>query len=183
MRYLVLNLFLLITLTGCGADWFPAPKILPVSITTTTLPAATVGTAYSQTLAASGGILPYTWTTASGTPPAGLTISNAGVISGTPTTGGDSLFTVKVSDSSSPVQTATKALDIKVTQTLAAGATVTLTSGQSVLVPSGTTVTVNGGTPQTVSGDNTTTTTSAGAVVSVPATATGAADNTVVANP
>src|SRR5213079_39352 len=43
-----------------------------LSITTASLPAGTVGVAYSQALAASGGTSPYTWTMASGTLPAGL---------------------------------------------------------------------------------------------------------------
>jgi len=55
-----------------------------VAVTTGALPAAAVGTAYSQALAASGGIPPYTWSLSSGTLPACLTLSSAGVISGTP---------------------------------------------------------------------------------------------------
>ena len=66
-------------------------------ITTTTLPGGTVGTAYSQTLAATGGITPYSWSISSGTLPAGLSIgSSTGLISGTPTTPGTSNFTVRV---------------------------------------------------------------------------------------
>src|SRR5207244_12473517 len=41
----------------------------PVSITTATVPAGTVGVAYSTTLAAAGGAQPYTWTTADVLPP------------------------------------------------------------------------------------------------------------------
>ena len=46
-----------------GASSVPAPLV----ITTTTLPAGTVGTAYSTTLAATGGVSPYSWS-ASGLP-------------------------------------------------------------------------------------------------------------------
>ena len=67
-------------------------------ITTTTLPAGTVGTAYSQALAATGGTTPYIWTIAAGTLPAGLTLSSAGVLGGTPTTAGSATFTVRVTD-------------------------------------------------------------------------------------
>ena len=57
-----------------------------LTLTTTSLPAATLNTAYSATLAASGGVAPYTFTLANGTTlPAGLTLSAAGAISGTPT--------------------------------------------------------------------------------------------------
>ena len=58
-----------------------------LTITTTSLPNGTVGTAYSQTLAATGGATPYTWSVYSGSLPAGLSLgSSTGTISGTPTT-------------------------------------------------------------------------------------------------
>jgi hypothetical protein len=70
----------------------------PPVITTTTLPGGTVGQAYNQTLQASGGILGLTWTLSGGSLPAMLSLSPAGVISGTPTNTGTSNFTVRVSD-------------------------------------------------------------------------------------
>lgn len=54
-----------------------------VSISTATLPAGTVGKAYSTKLTAAGGVSPYTWVMTSGALPAGLTFS-AGSIAGTP---------------------------------------------------------------------------------------------------
>jgi prepilin-type N-terminal cleavage/methylation domain-containing protein len=88
------------------------------SITTASLPDGNVGTAYSQTLNASGGVVPYTWSISAGSLPAGLTLSSAGVISGTPTTGGTSNFTVRVTDNASPSHnTTTKALSITITST------------------------------------------------------------------
>lgn len=72
-----------------------------VSITTSTLTAGTVGTSYSQTLAASGGSTPYTWAVTSGTLPAGLSLNaNTGVIAGTPTSGSgvSSSLTFRVTD-------------------------------------------------------------------------------------
>jgi uncharacterized repeat protein (TIGR01451 family) len=60
-------------------------------------PAGEVGVAYpTETLAATGGTGPYTYTT-SGPLPAGLTLSG-GVLSGTPTTAGTSSFTVTATD-------------------------------------------------------------------------------------
>jgi hypothetical protein len=58
-----------------------------LAVSTSTLPAGTIGTSYSQTLAATGGTTPYTWSKTTGSLPAGFTLSTAGVISGTPTSG------------------------------------------------------------------------------------------------
>ncbi len=59
-----------------------------VSTTFAAPPTAVVNTAYSYTLTAAGGTTPYTWSVNAGTLPAGLTLSSAGVLSGTPTTTG-----------------------------------------------------------------------------------------------
>ena len=67
---------------------------------------ATAGTAITPlTLSASGGTPPYTWT-ATGLP-AGLDISNSGVISGTPTAAGTSSVTVVATDTSGKSASAT----------------------------------------------------------------------------
>ncbi|HUB03166.1 MAG TPA: putative Ig domain-containing protein [Terriglobales bacterium] len=76
-----------------------------LSITTTSLPSGSVGTAYSTTLAATGGITPYTWSVSSGSLPAGLTLNaTTGVISGTPTTVETSNFSVTVEDGETPTE-------------------------------------------------------------------------------
>jgi len=83
----------------------------PPTITTSSLPADTVGVAYNQTLQASGGTTPYTWAISSGTLPAGLSLNtSSGAITGTPTAAGTSNFTARVTDAAA--QTATKALSI-----------------------------------------------------------------------
>src|SRR5205814_1142993 len=86
----------------------------PLSITTASpLVSGTVGTAYSQPLAATGGTPPYAWSVISGSLPAGLTLNaTSGAISGTPTTAGTSNFTVQVTDSSSGK--ASKAFTLKI---------------------------------------------------------------------
>src|SRR5207237_1190433 len=84
----------------------------PLAVTTSSLPAGTVGVAYSQALAASGGTSPYTWTMASGTLPAGLSLAAGGTISGTPGTAGSSNFTVRVTDSAPA--SVTKALSLTI---------------------------------------------------------------------
>lgn len=92
----------------------PTSAATPLTISTATLSGATVGSAYSQTLAASGGTTPYTWTRSAGSLPSGLTLTSAGVISGTPTTTGTYSFTVMVTDSASTKVSTTKALSITV---------------------------------------------------------------------
>jgi len=73
----------------------------PPSITTTALTSGTVGTAYSATLAATGGSGTLTWALATGSSlPAGLSLSSSGALSGTPTVAGATNFTVKVTDAS-----------------------------------------------------------------------------------
>jgi hypothetical protein len=84
-----------------------------LSISTSSLPNASTGTSYSQTLVAAGGSGGYVWSLVSGTLPAGIGLNAAGVISGTPTTAGTSNFTVRVTDSS--LATITRAFVITVT--------------------------------------------------------------------
>ncbi len=118
-----------------------------LSVTTASLPGGTVSTAYSQTLAATGGTLPYSWSLNPGsTPlPTGLSLSSGGVISGTPSAAATYPFTVKVTDSA--LASATKALSIVISP--AAGFTITTASlpdgtlntgySQDVLASGGTT--------------------------------------------
>lgn len=104
----------------------PTPAL---AVTTTTLPSGTVGTAYSQTLAATGGVSPYTWAVTVGSVPAGLSLSSAGVLSGTPTTAGTSAFTVQATDSDAPANTDTQALSLVVAASLPGGQNTTLGAG------------------------------------------------------
>lgn len=116
-----------------------------VSITTgTTLPAAYVGTAYSQTLAATGGSgSGYTWAVASGsTLPGGLSLSSAGLLSGPPTTPATSSFTITVSDSAS--NTASATFSLTVNSALAINA-ITLPKGYQGAAYPGATFTATGG--------------------------------------
>lgn len=84
-------------------------KYAPV-ITTESLPGGTVGTAYSQALAADG-TAPISWSVTSGALPAGLTLSSDGKITGTPTAAGTSTFTVTATNASG---SASKAFTITV---------------------------------------------------------------------
>jgi len=87
---------------GCsGTRAYSITPACPAIAVTPTVPAVgTVGTAYSQTMVASGGSPAYTWTTVSGAWPAGLSLGTTGVISGTPTAanGAGSSITVRATD-------------------------------------------------------------------------------------
>ena len=88
----------------------PTPPTAPLTISSTTLPAGTVGTAYSATLAATGGVAPYTWS--SGALPSGLLLSSAGIINGTPTTTGTQMVSLAIKDSAGTITSASLALTI-----------------------------------------------------------------------
>jgi uncharacterized repeat protein (TIGR03803 family) len=74
-------------------------SVTGVSLVPQTVPAATVGASYNQTLTAVGGTAPYTFAVTAGSLPAGLTLSSGGLLSGTATTAGSSAFTVTATDS------------------------------------------------------------------------------------
>jgi large repetitive protein len=103
----------------------PPPSL---AVATRSLPDGTVGSPYPSasspnfTLQASSGTPPYSWSIVpnTGTLPAGLTLSDGGLISGTPTSVGTSNFTVQVTDSATPnPATATANLSITINPSLA----------------------------------------------------------------
>jgi hypothetical protein len=67
----------------------------PVVLSASTLSSGVVGTLYSASLSA-GGAAPSQWSLSSGSLPRGLSLNSAGLISGTPTTPGTSIFVVTV---------------------------------------------------------------------------------------
>jgi hypothetical protein len=87
-----------------------------LSIKTTSLPNGTTSATYGQTLSATGGTPPYSWSIVSGTLPAGLALTGiSGALSGTPTTAGTFNFTVQVQDIASPTPaTATQLFSITI---------------------------------------------------------------------
>jgi large repetitive protein len=94
--------------TGNSASTQPIPITVnppaaPLTITPTTLPTATIGSPYSATMTATGGVPVYTWSLSGN--PSWLSINpSTGVLSGTPTgtSGGTANFTVIVTDSQTP---------------------------------------------------------------------------------
>ena len=89
-----------------------------VSTTFAAPPAAAVNAAYSDTLTAAGGTTPYTWSVNAGTLPPGLTLSAAGVLSGTPTATGSYPFSVNVIDANKGIATALITLVVTAALTL-----------------------------------------------------------------
>ncbi|WP_421405413.1 putative Ig domain-containing protein [Agrobacterium fabrum] len=73
-----------------------APSII---VSPSTLPAGILNNAYSQTVVATGGTAAYTYGVTAGALPSGLTLSTAGVLSGTPTAIGSFNFTITATDS------------------------------------------------------------------------------------
>lgn len=90
-----------VTVTDANGDTLVKSMTLSVIEITTaaTLPAGSVDTPYSKTLTATGTSGTQVWSVTHGSLPPGLTLSNAGVLSGTPTDGNQGfMFTARVVD-------------------------------------------------------------------------------------
>lgn len=118
----------------------------PVRILTTSLPDGSVDLSYaSNVVITGGGPGPFNLSVSSGALPLGLTMSTAGLISGTPSTAGTFSFTARVQDSAIPPRTATRGLLIRVAGSLAI-TTTSLPAGTVLAQYSGT-LRATGGTP------------------------------------
>ena len=78
----------------------------PLTITTDTLPQASVGIPYGFQLQATGGSPPYTWTVDSPLPP-GITVASSGLIAGTASASFEEMLTFHVTDQSEGIDTKT----------------------------------------------------------------------------
>ena len=92
--------------TGCasldagGGSTTTAKPAQPIVISST-LPSATVGSAYSAVLSVNGGSAPYTFAVRSGTLPPGLSLNrSSGAVTGLPTRNGSFPFSISVTDNS-----------------------------------------------------------------------------------
>lgn len=104
----------------------------------TPLPNGIVGAAYSFAFGADGGVTPYSWSVASGVLPAGLNLGSGGSLTGTPTSAGQSNFTIRVTDSSqgpSP-QSASMTFTLRIVAALSVTTTspINATAGSSLTV-------------------------------------------------
>ena len=98
-RRLCLAILIACGLVVLGAS--PAAAQCFIALNPTTVPAGTVGVAYTATLTASNGVPPETFEIISGSLPPGITPSTTATtatLSGTPTTAGTYPFTVRASD-------------------------------------------------------------------------------------
>ena len=93
-----------------------AIAVIPqLSVPSVALPAATTGITYAAKMQVNGGVPAYTWSIASGSLPAGLSMAGTtGIISGTPNAAGTFNFAAKVVDNGSPTQAITLRASIKV---------------------------------------------------------------------
>jgi hypothetical protein len=115
-----------ITVTDASAGDPPASQQLTIVVsslaitTTSPLPSGTVGTVYDSPglqFTASGGTGTDTWTVATGsTLPAGLSLSSAGLLSGTPTAGGTFTFGITATDSAVPPAVVTSTFTLVISQ-------------------------------------------------------------------
>jgi hypothetical protein len=115
-----------ITVTDASAGDPPASQQLTIVVsslaitTTSPLPPGTVGTLYDSPglqFTASGGTGNDTWTVATGsTLPAGLSLSSAGLLSGTPTAGGTFTFGITATDSAIPPAVVTTTFTLVISQ-------------------------------------------------------------------
>ncbi|MGA8408094.1 MAG: putative Ig domain-containing protein [Candidatus Acidiferrales bacterium] len=104
-----------VTITATSVDFPKQFAVLTVKIepppviTTTSLPTATLNAAYTAPVTATGGVPPLSWTIASGTLPAGLSLGSSITdtvnITGKPTTKGQSIVTISVTDAEGEVST------------------------------------------------------------------------------
>ncbi len=116
----------------------------PITVNPGSLPALTAGAAFSQTLTASGGLAPYSYTLQSGVLPPGLSLTTGGILSGTPTQRGAYSFSVRATDSTSPTaQFVDKGYTGSVANPTLSMTPATATAGQGIAFSQ--TLTTNGG--------------------------------------
>jgi sugar lactone lactonase YvrE len=110
----------LISLSGTGIATTAISFTLPAS---TTLTAGTVGVAYGPVIfQATGGTSPYQYTISGGALPAGMSLSSAGSLTGTPTASGAFSITVLATDTDSVTGSQTYSLSAgKATATITVG--------------------------------------------------------------
>jgi hypothetical protein len=103
--------------SGCSSS-SSAPVMQLSILTSSPLASGEANAAYNANLTANGGVAPYLWSTTSGTLPPGLSLNNAGSLSGTPTASGTYSFSVSVTDSQRSPSTANTSLSVTIVPAL-----------------------------------------------------------------
>ncbi|MFC6645737.1 putative Ig domain-containing protein [Granulicella cerasi] len=103
-----------VLLAGCGGSTTPTAPTPSLTVTGGTYATGVVGTAYSQSIAVSGGTSPYTCKVTSGSAPTGTAVSSGCVISGTPSAAGSYSVTVAASDSSATTRTGSATIAVTI---------------------------------------------------------------------
>lgn len=80
--------------------YFVGPSGPSISLSPSSLPGEYINRSYNQTVSASGGSAPYTYTHTAGTLPNGLSLSSGGSITGTTSATGTFTFTITATDAS-----------------------------------------------------------------------------------
>ena len=145
----------IVTITATSVDFPKQSATLtvkiepPPSITTTSVPDATLDTAYTAPITATGGVPPLSWSLSSGTLPTGLTLGSSKTdtvnITGKATVAGAYTFTVTVTDATGASSTSGQ-LQI-VVSSLAFTTTSPLPSGTVGVAYAGVQFAATGGTP------------------------------------
>ncbi len=100
-----------------GAFELAGGQIADLVLTTSSLPNGKVGTFYSTTLSATGGLTPYTWSQTAGTMPPGLSLNAiSGTISGVPVSSSISALTFRVADARNPADSDSRTFSLIVSQ-------------------------------------------------------------------
>jgi len=148
----VLLAALMLLLAGCGGGGGTSASTSTTSgnsltIVTSALPSVPANSTFTASLSASGGTPPYAWNVASGSLPAGITLSASGAITGVATTPGNYSFTTQVKDAAN--QAASKAMSLNVMPPVSSPLAITTTSiaGGTAGVNFAATLQASGGTP------------------------------------
>jgi hypothetical protein len=129
--------------TCTGSAPFTVTVVCPtITVNPATLPGGTDGSAYSQNLTAAGGTGPHTFAVTLGSLPAGLSLSAAGALTGTPTAVGEFTFTITATDTTTNC-TGSRAYTVRICPVISLSAVPTCATNGTVYT---TTITPSAGT-------------------------------------
>jgi hypothetical protein len=105
MEFTTIILRIVLLVCFCAPLAAQAP---PLAVVDESLPPLDAGVEFHMLLHATGGVLPYVWSVASGDLPEGITLTPEGLLAGRPTKPGAFAFTLKVEDSGHPAHSINK---------------------------------------------------------------------------